>query len=327
MIGIRTPFRVSFVGGGSDLKEFYSRSTGCVVSTSIDKYMYIFIHQYFDNKIQVKYSETELVDRIDQIKHPIVREALKKFQINGVDINSIADIPAGTGLGSSSSYTVGLLHALYGYSSKYVSSERLAQEACELEIDLLKEPIGKQDQYAAAYGGLNVITFNNNGKVDVDPILMLPNKYRELQNNLLMFYTGKIRSASDILTDQKRNMRRNKSKFNALVRMTELANEMKKSLIDSNLEDFGHILDENWHLKKSLSNKISRNEIDILYEKAKGSGALGGKLLGAGGGGFLLFYCEQEHQERLRSVLNDLTELVFKFDRAGSKIIYVDDVQ
>ena len=327
MIGIRTPFRVSFVGGGSDLKEFYSRSTGCVVSTSIDKYMYIFIHQYFDNKIQVKYSETELVDRIDQIKHPIVREALKKFQINGVDINSIADIPAGTGLGSSSSYTVGLLHALYGYSSKYVSSERLAQEACELEIDLLKEPIGKQDQYAAAYGGLNVITFNNNGKVDVDPILMLPNKYRELQNNLLMFYTGKIRSASDILTDQKRNMRRNKSKFNALVRMTELANEMKKSLIDSNLEDFGHILDENWHLKKSLSNKISRNEIDILYEKAKGSGALGGKLLGAGGGGFLLFYCEQEHQERLRSVLNDLTELVFKFDRAGSKIIYLDDVQ
>ena len=206
MIGIRTPFRVSFVGGGSDLKEFYSRSTGCVVSTSIDKYMYIFIHQYFDNKIQVKYSETELVDRIDQIKHPIVREALKKFQINGVDINSIADIPAGTGLGSSSSYTVGLLHALYGYSSKYVSSERLAQEACELEIDLLKEPIGKQDQYAAAYGGLNKITFYADEHVNVEPIIMEPEILHELQSNLLLFFIGSTRKASHVLSDQKTNI-------------------------------------------------------------------------------------------------------------------------
>ena len=327
MIGTRTPFRISFVGGGSDLKEFYSKVPGSVVSTSIDKYMYIFVHQYFDGKIQVKYSKTELVDRIDQIKHPIVREALRKFKLNGIDINSIADIPSGTGLGSSSSYTVGLLHALYGYCNKYVSSEQLAHEACELEIDILGEPIGKQDQYAAAYGGLNFIKFYPNEDVDIEPILLLPSKYTELQQNLLMFYTDKRRSASDVLTDQKRNIISDKKKFKALVRMTELAEEMKKSLIDSNLEDFGYILDENWHLKKSLSNKISEDEIEILYEKAKDSGALGGKLLGAGGGGFLLFYCEQEYQEKLRYVLKNLRELEFRFERAGSKLIYVGDIQ
>ena len=327
MIGTRTPFRISFVGGGSDLKEFYSKVPGSVVSTSIDKYMYIFVHQYFDGKIQVKYSKTELVDRIDQIKHPIVREALRKFKLNGIDINSIADIPSGTGLGSSSSYTVGLLHALYAYCNKYASSEQLAQEACELEIDILGEPIGKQDQYAAAYGGLNFIKFYPNEDVDIEPILLLPSKYTELQQNLLMFYTDKRRSASDVLTDQKRNIISDKKKFKALVRMTELAEEMKKSLIDSNLEDFGYILDENWHLKKSLSNKISEDEIEILYEKAKDSGALGGKLLGAGGGGFLLFYCEQEYQEKLRYVLKNLRELEFRFERAGSKLIYVGDIQ
>jgi len=325
MIGIRTPFRISFVGGGSDLKEFYSRSSGCVISTSIDKYMYIFVHPYFDSKIQIKYSKTELVDRIDQIKHPIVREALKIFKLNGIDINSIADLPSGTGLGSSSSYTVGLLHALYSYCNKYVSSEQLAQEACKLEIDILGEPIGKQDQYAAAYGGLNFIKFYQNDDVDVEPILMLPDKYVELQNNLLMFYTGKTRRASDILTDQKRNIVSDKNKFKALVRMTELVDEMKKSLIDSNLDDFGYFLDENWHLKKSLSNNISEDEIDELYEKAKDSGALGGKLLGAGGGGFLLFYCEQKYQEKLRYTLKNLRELDFRFERTGSKVIYVGD--
>ena len=172
MIGIRTPFRMSFIGGGSDLKEFYSRSPGCVISTTIDKYMYIFTHPFFDERIQLKYSKTELVDEIEDIKHPIIREVLKKFNLNGIDINSISDIPAGTGLGSSSSFTVALLHALNSYTNQHVSPELLARDACEIEIDILKEPIGKQDQYAAAYGGLNIINFLSDGHVNVEPIII-----------------------------------------------------------------------------------------------------------------------------------------------------------
>ena len=327
MIGTRTPFRVSFAGGGSDLKEFYTKSTGAVLSTSINKYMYIFVHQYFSGEIQVKYSKTELVDRIYKIKHPIVREALNKFRLNGIDINSIADIPSGTGLGSSSSYTVGLLHALYAYCNKYVSSEKLAREACDLEIEILGEPIGKQDQYAAAYGGLNYIKFYSNEDVSIEPILLPPDKYTELQQNLLMFYTGKTRNASDILTDQKSSIVSDRKKFNTLVRMTELADEMRRSLIESNLDDFGYILDENWHLKKRLSNKIAGSKINTLYEKAKNSGALGGKLLGAGGDGFLLFYCKKEYQDNLKHALENLRELEFRFERSGSKIIYVGDTE
>jgi D-glycero-alpha-D-manno-heptose-7-phosphate kinase len=327
MIGTRTPFRISFVGGGSDLREFYSRTQGSVISTSIDKYMYIFIHQYFEKKIQVKYSRTELVNHADEIKHPIVREAIKRFGLNSVDINSIADVPSGTGLGSSSSYTVGLLHALYAFVNQYVSSEKLAQEACQLEIDILKEPIGRQDQYAAAYGGLSLITFYPNETVDVEPILLPQNTYNELEGNLLMVFTGRTRNASDILVDQKKNIVCNKEKFNTLVKMTELVKEMKKSLIESRLEDIGHILNEGWHLKKSISDKISGNVIDELYKTAMKNGALGGKLLGAGGGGFLLLYCEKEHQDKLRQALGNLRELDFRFESAGSKIIYVGDIQ
>ena len=188
MIGSRTPFRMSFIGGGSDLKEFYSRHPGCVISSSINKYMYIFIHPFFDNRIQVKYSKVELVDCIEAIEHPIVREALRKFNLEGIDINSIADITAGTGLGSSSSFTVGLLHALYGYRGDKVSKAQLAHEACEIEIDILQEPIGKQDQFAAAHGGLNMIRFSPNGEVQVEPIIMEKKAYKQLQSNLLCDY-------------------------------------------------------------------------------------------------------------------------------------------
>lgn len=322
MIGTRTPFRMSFVGGGSDLKEFYSRSPGCVVSTTINKYMYIFIHKFFDDRIQVKYSKTELVDRIEEIKHPIVREALKKFDLRGIDINSIADIPAGTGLGSSSSYTVGLLHALYSYAGQHVSAEILAREACELEIDILKEPIGKQDQYAAAYGGLNIIRFFPKGEVEVEPVIMEPEVYNQLQDNLLLFYTGTTRSASDVLNDQKHNLINEQTKFDSLVRMTELVENANRNLCESDLEGFGKTLDENWQLKKSLSNKISDTDIDNIYSMAKKNGAIGGKLLGAGGGGFLLFYCRKENQDALRRALSGLREIKFKFDSIGTKVIY-----
>jgi len=321
MIGTRTPFRMSFIGGGSDLKEFYTRYPGCVISTTINKYMYLFVHPYFDNRIQIKYSKTELVEHIDEIKHPIVRETMKKFNLRGIDINSIADIPAGTGLGSSSAYTVGLLHALYIYKNQKVSPELLARKACEIEIDILKEPIGKQDQYAAAYGGLNFIRFSSDGGVKVEPVIMEQKAYKQLQDNLLLFYTGITRSASKVLNDQKYNIVNEQEKFDSMVCMAELVLKAKKNLCGSNLEDFGKILDENWQLKKSLSNKISNKNIDDLYSLAIKNGALGGKLLGAGGGGFLLLYCEPKNQKNLRMALKNLKEIKFMFDSYGSKKI------
>ena len=324
MIGTRTPFRMSFIGGGSDMKEFYSIKPGCVISATINKYMYIFVHPYFDNRIQIKYSKTELVDCIEDIKHPIVREILKKNNMVGIDINSIADIPAGTGLGSSSSYTVGLLHALYNYTGQEVSAERLAREACEIEIDILKEPIGKQDQYASSFGGMNLIRFFPTGEVDVEPVIIKPEVYEKLQDNLLLFYTGTTRSASKVLNDQKNNLINDQSKFDILVQMTELVEKAKNYLFESNLNSFGKILDENWKLKRSLSNKISNCDIDDLYTLAKNNGALGGKILGAGGGGFFLFYCEPEKKENLRLALKQLREIKFMFDSSGTKTINVD---
>ncbi len=322
MIGTRTPFRISFAGGGSDLKEFYSRQPGCVLSTAVNKYMFIFVHPFFDERIQIKYSRTELVNDAGEIRHPIVREVFKKFGIKGIDINSIADIPAGTGLGSSSSFTVGLLHALYVYSGQYPAKEKLAREACEVEIDILGEPIGRQDQYSAAYGGLNLITFNPDDTVRVEPVAMSSSKYDEFESSLLFFYLGRLRSAREILTDQKSNTMSDKKAFNHIERMTDLAKDLRKSLSNGNLQDAGMILDEGWRLKKSLSSKISDDKIDYYYHMARKNGASGGKLLGAGGGGFLMFYCEPMQQEQLRRSLKDLKEYKFKFDGSGTKVIY-----
>jgi D-glycero-alpha-D-manno-heptose-7-phosphate kinase len=219
VIGSMTPFRISFAGGGSDLKAFYQRTPGCVVSTTIKKYMYLFVHPSFDEMTQVKYSQTELVTDIEEIRHPIVRETLRMFGLRSVDISSIADIPAGTGLGSSSSFTVGLLHALYAYIGKAVTAEQMAREACRLEIDILKEPIGRQDQYAAAYGGLNLITFNADEGVTVEAITMTPAAYSALTDNLLMFFTGTVRNAGRILSDQTLNIANPREASN-LLRMT-----------------------------------------------------------------------------------------------------------
>ncbi len=327
MIGTRTPFRISFAGGGSDLASFYTRHPGCVLSTSINKYMYIFLHPYFNNKIQVKYSRTELVDRIEEIQHPIVRVALEQFGLRGVDINSIADVPAGAGLGSSCSFTVGLLHALYAYTDQFVSKESLAQKACEVEIDILGEPIGKQDQYAAAYGGLNLISFHPDGSVEVQPVIMLHEHRREFIDNLLMFYVGGSHSASAILDDQQKNVAEDRQKFAALIRMTELARQMHTALTSGALGDVGPILNENWQLKRQLSKKISEDRIDAYYRTALSHGASGGKLLGAGGGGFLLLYCEKEHQEKLRHGMADLPELAFNFDTFGTQVIYYEENQ
>lgn len=321
MIGSRTPFRISFIGGGSDLRDFYSRSPGCVISTSIDKYMYIFVHPFFDDRIQVKYSKTELVNNIMEIRHPIVREVLNKFRLKGLDINSIADIPSGTGLGSSSSYTVGLLNALYKYTGKTVSKEKLAIEACKVEINQLKEPIGKQDQFAASYGGLNLIRFFDNEKVIVEPIKLNENANRIFQENLLMFYTGVVRSASDILHEQKSNIANDNDRFQYQLEMTGLVHGARQSLVDSNFDKFGEILDQNWKLKKKLSKKISNANFDDIYDLAKKNGAIGGKMLGAGGGGFFLFYCPKDKQNQLKSAMRGLKEIPFCFEEQGSKII------
>lgn len=325
MIITRTPFRISFCGGGSDIPSFYENYGGCVLSTSINKYMYLSIHPYFyRNKTVLKYSKTEIVNNTDEIEHKIFRQVLSDFNLSGVEITSIADIPAGTGLGSSSAFTVGLLHSIYCYFGKYVSKERLAKEACDVEIVKLGEPIGKQDQYASSYGGLNFITFKENGEVFVEPIIMKAETYKMLEQNILMFYTGDVRSASEILREQSSNMQKTE-RYKNLIKMTELTRELKKTLDKNEITPFGEILNESWNLKKTLASGITNNLINEYYEKALKNGATGGKLLGAGGGGFLLFYCERENQEKLRYALRDLRELEFKFDYEGTKVIYVGD--
>ncbi|MCK6468148.1 MAG: hypothetical protein L6Q53_08155 [Candidatus Brocadia sinica] len=323
MIVAKTPFRMSFVGGGSDLEAFYSKDYGAVVSTTIDKYMYMMIHPYFHEKIRVKYSRTEDVDNINDLKHPIVRECLRLVGIEkGIEIASIADVPAGTGIGSSSTFTVCLLHALYAHKGKFASKEKLARDACKIEIGILKEPIGKQDQYAASYGGLNYLRFNSNGTVFVQPIVLDPAVKKRLERRLLMFYVGNERSAGSILGEQEMNMEK-KEKYERMRKMAGLADSLKDSLSWGRIKDFGEILREGWLLKKGMARGISYPALDGYYEKAMRAGAAGGKLLGAGGGGFLLFYCEPKYQDRVRRALN-LKELGVRFDSEGSTVIYTD---
>ncbi len=323
MIMTKAPFRISFAGGGSDLRDFYSKNGyGAVLSTSIDKYMYLMIHPYFHDKIRIKYSRTEDVNEIDEIQHPLVRECLKLVGIEkGIEIASIADVPAGTGIGSSSTFAVCLLHSLYAFKGKFVTKEKLAREACKIEIEILKEPIGKQDQYAASYGGLNYLQFNGDETVFVEPIICKPEVKERLKRNLLMFYVGNERKSSQILSEQKENMKLDE-KGEIVKKMVMLAKDLRDSLNKGNIEYFGEILHEGWLLKKKLASKISNSVLDEYYKKALNAGATGGKLLGAGGGGFFLFYCLPKYQNKVRKALN-LRELKFKFEAEGSKIIYI----
>lgn len=326
MIITRTPFRVSFAGGGSDLPSFYHRHEGCVLSTSINKYMYIDIHPTFNRgDTVIKYNRTETVTDIRKIQHPIARQLLLDHKMSGVEIVSTADIPSGTGLSTSSAYTVGLLHALYAFQGKYCSQERIAREACELEIDELGEPIGKQDQYGTAIGGLKFIRFFPDETVEVEPVIIKRSVLNQLNDNLLLFYTGETHSASQVLKEQNENICLEKSKFNNLVQMTKLAYEMRETLTNGDLDRFGEILHQNWLLKRELASKISNDTVEIYYKIAMENGALGGKLLGAGGGGFLLFYCPKEKQLRLRAALSDLTELPFNMENSGTKVIYIGE--
>ncbi|MGE4586141.1 MAG: hypothetical protein AB7D05_02235 [Mangrovibacterium sp.] len=325
MIISRTPFRISFSGGGSDLPSFYRRETGAVLSTSINRYMYIAIHPFFDKyKIQLKYSKTELVNSIAEIKHPIFREVLKMYNLTGVDLNSIADIPAGTGLGSSSSFTVGLLNAVRAYLGIASSGEKLAELASDIEIDKVGSPIGKQDQYAAACGGLNFITFYGDETVNVEKIIMNSEKKKELGKNLMMVFVGGEHSANEILKHQSAAIGE-KQKFEAQRQMVQLAYQLRYSLENNNINDFGRFLHEGWLLKKSLTPGISNSTVDDIYQKGIHSGAIGGKLLGAGGAGFILFYCPKEKQAEFRAKMGTINEMKFRFDNAGSKIIYISN--
>ncbi len=321
MIISRTPLRISFVGGGTDLKAFYAQQPGMVVSAAINKYIYICIHRHFDgNSFLLKYSGVEEGSDVSKIKNNIIREAMKLTGVNGVEIVSMSDVPTtGIGLGSSSSFTVGLLNALYAYKGMAKSAEELAQDACKIEIDILGKPIGKQDQYIAAYGGLNKITFHPDDSVEIEKVKIPKNKLKELDANLMLFYTGKTRSADTILKEQKANTAQ---KMESLLKMRDFVDELKGYLNKGQLEKFGDFLNKNWVEKRKLANGITDETIDNYYKKAMNNGALGGKICGAGGGGFLLLYCPPEKQNDVRKSLADLEEMKFNFEPEGSKIIF-----
>ncbi len=324
MIITKTPFRVSFCGGGSDISTFYREHGGCVVSTSINRYMYVSVHPYFsENQTALKYSQTEIVDDIKDIKHSIFKCVLNDMDVKGVEITSTADVPSGTGLGSSSAFTVGLIHSLYCYKGKYVSKTELADKACKVEIEKLGNPIGKQDQYASACGGLNFISFHQDDTVSVEPIIIRPETLQELQDNIVVFYTGLTHDANEILAEQKKNSSQ-ADKTKNLIRMCELAKEMKKSLESNDLSDFGKMLDEGWQKKKELAKGIVNPTIDGIYNLAIENGASGGKLLGAGGGGFLLFYCEKYKQKNLLEKMK-LKQFPIRFEHDGTSVVYIGD--
>lgn len=322
MIVVQTPLRTSLFGGGTDFPGYYREHGGCVLTSAIDKSIFVIIKRRFDKRIRVGYTRTELVDTIDELQHELIREALRLTgATEGLELNTMGDIPShGSGLGSSSTVTVGALHALHALRREHVSADQLAQEACQVEIDVLGKPIGVQDQYIAAHGGLRFFEFlPGDGGVVSTPVKLSEATRRQLNHNLLLFYTGIGRKSEDILTEQRANIgRRNE----VLDEMKCLARQALQALSDGNVDAIGDMLHESWQLKRRLASKISNNGIDALYETALSAGALGGKIAGAGGGGFLLLYCPPGRQEELRHQLRDFRELPFSLDQDGSKVIF-----
>jgi len=323
MIMTRTPLRISIGGGGTDLPSYYSRCGGFVISAAINRYMYITLHRTFVRNYIIKYSHLETVEALDQIQHPIVREAFRLHDMQpNVEMVSMADIPAGTGLGSSSAFNVGLLRAIYAYKREHITTHALAEEACHVELDLLKEPIGKQDQYIASFGGLICMEFNKEGGVHVSPLRISTETLHDLEDNLLMFFTGYSRSASNVLKDQKaRTESEDAAMIDNLNFTKELGRSIGKALEAGDTEKFAGLMHEHWLHKKKRSAAISNNQISAWYDLAKENGALGGKLIGAGGGGFLLFYAGD--RKRLRQAMSGagLEEVRFSFDQEGSKVM------
>ena len=327
MIVSKTPLRVSFAGGGSDMPDFYEAHGGAVVSTAIDKWIRVIVSRRFEGDVRVAYSRTETVERADQVEHELVREALRVTGLpRGLDIVTLADVPSrGTGLGSSSAVTVGLLSALYAFQGIQRSAAALAEQACEIEIDVLGKPIGRQDQYAVAFGGFNLIEFLAGGAgVRVRPIVAPPQTFEHLHSCLMLFYTGRQRSAADVLSEQ-RDAARDGSATETLSAMRDLAYELRDALGEGDIDAFGSILHRNWELKRTLAGGVSDDELDALYAAAMDAGASGGKLLGAGRGGFLLFQAAPERQAAVRAALSELRETPFRFAANGSHIQLFED--
>ena len=324
MIINKTPFRISFFGGGTDYPVWYRENQGAVLSTTIDKYCYItirYLPPFFPHKHRIVYSKIEMVNDINEILHPAVRATLQFLNIDkGIEIHHDGDLPAKTGLGSSSSFTVGLLNSLYALKGVIPSKLQLAKEAIHIERDILKENVGAQDQVAAAFGGFNKINFNGKDEIKVEPITIGKERIKQLENHLMLFFTGFSRTASDIAKSQIENTPNKKRELSLMYQMVDEAIKILNEKGD--IKDFGKLLHEAWLLKKSLTDKISTPEIDNIYEKALQAGALGGKLLGAGGGGFMVLFVPPENQPGVREKLKNLLEVKFHFENEGSKIIY-----
>ena len=327
MIISRTPLRISFAGGGSDLPAYYQQDVGAVLSTTINKYIYITVNRKFDDQIRASYSRTETVDSVDELHHELIRESLRLLSISSsIEITSISDIPSrGTGLGSSSSYTVGLLNALYAHTGRYADSERLAGESCDIEINRCDRVLGKQDHYIAAYGGLKFIQFNSDDSVYVDPVICTPGTRRDLQDALLLLYTGITRSSTSILEEQTKNTTSDVETRSLIKQMVALAFDMRKSLQSNDLQAIGEILHVEWQAKRCLASGITNDRIDDWYRRARKAGAIGGKILGAGGGGFLLLFAHPETHFNIIQALPDLRPIPFHFEPQGSKIIFIEE--
>jgi D-glycero-alpha-D-manno-heptose-7-phosphate kinase len=325
MIITRAPLRITFGGGGTDLPSYYRQFGGQLIAGAIDKYIYIALHKIFPNEFIIKYSQYERVPTVEEIKHPIIREILKAHHVNPrLEIASMADIPDGTGLGSSGSFTIAMLKAISYYKREHMLTESLAQEACDIEINRLGAPIGKQDQYAAAYGGITCFTFNKDDTVTVEPLKMNQETLHSLEDDLLLFFTGYSRSASSVLADQKKKSESlDQEMLNNLHLTKELGVESRKALEKGDLNEFAHLMNVHWDNKKKRSNGMSKSEIDKAYEVARDNGAVGGKLIGAGAGGFLMFYTREHAMLRKAMARQGLEEVRFKFDFEGAKVVSV----
>jgi D-glycero-alpha-D-manno-heptose-7-phosphate kinase len=322
----QTPYRVSFAGGGTDLPAFYEQEPGAVLSVAINQHMYVTVSPRFDASTRVAYTKTEIAETVDKVQHTIVREALRETGLGKhLEITTIGDVPSGTGLGSSSSLAVGLLNALYAYKGELSSPGKLAEQACHIEIDILKSPIGRQDQYASAFGSMNYIRFNSDHVVDVEPVPSQAETLNQLEQRVLLFYTQHQRDANEILAKQSASSGE-KDAFNTLCSMRQLALEMRNEISgNADLDRFSALLHEGWKLKRSLGHGITNPMIDDWYQAARSAGAQGGKLLGAGGGGFLLLMAPPERHQAIREKLDYPRELPFKIDRRGSRIIFISD--
>jgi D-glycero-alpha-D-manno-heptose-7-phosphate kinase len=324
MIITRSPLRISLGGGGTDLPSYYRQHEGFLVAAAIDKYVYITLHEAFQKEIIIKYSKTERVHNIGEIQHPIIREALKLLKIysENFELASLADIPAGTGLGSSSSFTCALLKALHTYNKSFVKPDDLAEEACHIEMDLLCEPIGKQDQYISAFGGINCFTFCKNDQVKTKELNISKETLYNLEDHLLLFFTGFSRSASNVLKEQDDRSRNNDAAMiDNLHFVKELGYKSKAAFEHGDLEEFARIMNLHWEHKKQRSNAMSNDRINTWYDIAMKNGALGGKLIGAGGGGFLMFYADDNKTLRKAMAREGLQEVRFRFDFDGSKVV------